>query len=137
MQTALLPNHLASLHEYQSPEDVKEEALRILALFFFEEGSELDVGDEDGILFFFAGFLARAEAKRLKCDSCIKMFAKEKKTPMIHLAEDLGDEKEKFLQQVNRGGLFTPTDALYVCVLHARQLYKEVFDIHHQSPLIQ
>ena len=31
-------------------------------------------------------------------------------------------------EQINRGGLFTPTDALYVCVLHARQLYKEVFD---------
>ena len=29
---------------------------------------------------------------------------------------------------MNCGGLFTPTDSLYVCVLHARQLYKEVFD---------
>ena len=84
--------------------------------------------NEEGILFFFAGFLARAESKRLKCEPCVNLFAKDRKTPIVHLDEDLGDEKERFLQQVNRGGLFTPTDSLYICVLHARQLYKEIFD---------
>ena len=94
----------------------------------FDFGSEFNVANEEGILFFFAGFLARAEAKRLKCNSCVSLFAKSRETPEIQLDADLGDHKSKFLEQINRGGLFTPTDALYVCVLHARQLYKEVFD---------
>ena len=112
----------------QSQEDTQEEAKKLLALISFDFGSELNVANEEGILFFFAGFLARAEAKRLNCDSCVNLFAKERKTPIIHLDDDLGDSKDRFLQQINGGGLFTPTDSLYICVLHARQLFKEVFD---------
>ena len=112
----------------KTSEDTLEEAKNMLQLISFDFDNLDSVGDEEGILYFFAGFLARAESKLLKCESCIDLFVLNKNTPNIQLDNNLGESKAKFLQQITRGGLFTPTDALYVCVLHARQLHKEVFD---------
>ena len=112
----------------QDPKNVLAEAIQLLSHLSFEFGSEFNVDSEGGILYFIAGFLARAEVKRVKCESCASLFCKSKDTPEIELDNDLGDSKEKFLEQINRGGLFTPSDLLYVCVLHARQLYKEIHD---------
>ena len=89
--------------------------------------SQSNVDHEEGILFYIAGFLSRAEVKRLKCDSCLSMFVKSKSPPDI-VYENLDSSKSAFLDQVNRGGLFTPTDIVYISVLHARQLYKKIFD---------
>ena len=120
------------LKNSKSQEDTDEEARKLLSLLSFDFGTEFDVGDEEGILFFFAGFLARAESKVITCESCIALFVLSKDPPKINfgevLGDDPGDSKAKFLKAINRGGLFTPTDALYICVLHARQLYNEVFD---------
>ena len=117
----------------KTPVDIQEEERKFLELLTFDFGTEFKVGDEEGILFFFAGFCARSEAKNLKCESCIALFVLSKDVPSINFDaacfdDNLGEKRAKFIQQINRGGLFTPTDALYVCVLHARQLYKEVFD---------
>ena len=119
----------AVMKSSKTSEDTLEEAKNMLQLISFDFGTELsNIGDEEGILFFFAGFLARAESKVLKCESCIDLFVLDKSSPNIQLDNDLGESRAKFLDQINRGGLFTPTDALYVCVLHARKLYKEVCD---------
>ena len=32
------------------------------------------------------------------------------------------------MEQVNRGGLCTPSDSIYICVLYARQLFQKFFD---------
>ena len=112
----------------KTSEDTLEEAKNMLQLISFDFDDLDSVSDEEGILYFFAGFLARAESKVLKCESCIDLFVLSKNSPNIQLDNDLGESKAKFLEQINRGGLFTPTDALYVFVLHARQLYKEVCD---------
>ena len=98
-----------------------------MSLLTFDFGSEIDVGDEEGILFFIAGFLSKSEIKKLSCESCTQLFIKSRETPEIDIG-DLGDKKEEFLDQINCGGLCTPSDLLYVCVLHARQLFKEIFD---------
>ena len=117
----------------KTPVDIQEEERKFLELLTFDFGTEFKVGDEEGILFFFAGFCARSEAKNLKCESCIALFVLSKVAPDINFDaacfdDNLGESRAKFIQQINRGGHFTPTDALYVCMLHARQLYKEVFD---------
>ena len=117
----------------KTPVDIQEEERKFLELLTFDFGTEFKVGDEEGILFFFAGFCARSEAKNLKCESCVALFVLSKDVPNINFdaacfGDNLGESRAKFIAQINRGGLFTPTDALYVCVLHARQLYKEVFD---------
>ena len=118
----------AVMKSSKTSEDTLEEAKNMLQLISFDFDDLDSVSDEEGILYFFAGFLARAESKVLKCESCIDLFVLNKSSPNIQLDNDLGEKRDKFLKQITRGGLFTPTDALYVCVLHARQLHKEVFD---------
>ena len=132
IQTLIKFGHLsfkeacAVMNSSQTQEDTLEEARNMLQLLSFDFGHLDNVGDEEGILYFFAGFLARAESKLLKCESCIDLFVLSRNSPNIQLDNDLGEKRDKFLKQITRGGLFTPTDPLYVCVLHARQLYKEV-----------
>ena len=89
---------------------------------------EFRVDDGEAILFYIAGFLACSEVKALSCESCIPLFAKSKNTPIIEFSDDLGVKKEEFLNQINRGGLYTPSDAMYILVLFARQLFKQIFD---------
>lgn len=46
--------------------------------------------------------------------------------------EDVTDQlsvsaKERFLNSINRGGLVTPSDLVYLCVLHALKLHNKIF----------
>ena len=64
----------------------------------------------------------------MSCESCTTLFIKSREKTKINFEQDLSDKKEQFLEQINRGGLCTPSDLVYVCVLHAKQLFKEIFD---------
>ena len=108
-------------------EDIEKEANKLMEMLGDFE-IEFRVNDEEAILFYIAGFLACSEVKALSCESCIPLFAKSKNTPIIEFSEDLGVKKEEFLYQINRGGLYTPSDAMYILVLFARQLFKQIFD---------
>ena len=101
------------------------------------EQIKADVGDE-AIIFYVSGYTAFKEMKRSNCDSCVSLLAKEKEAPVIcfdleepkisgqevdsasneanSLAED---EKKNFLDKINRGGLCTPSDLVYITCLHA------------------
>ena len=108
-------------------EDTEKEAKKLMEMLGDFE-IEFRVNDEEAILFYIAGFLACSEVKGLSCEKCTPLFAKSKNTPIIDFSDDLGDKKEEFLKQINRGGLFTPSDAMYILVLFARQLFKQIFD---------
>ena len=109
-------------------EEIEEDARWLLSDINIDFVVNFDMNHEAGIIFYVAGYIARTESKALKCESCTCLFVKSKDTPEIHLDDDLGDKKEKFLEQINRGGLFTPSDSLYVCVLYGRELFKKVYD---------
>ena len=114
----------------ENTEDIEKEAKKLLELLGDFE-IEFRLNDEEAILFYIAGFCAASEVKNLTCESCTPLFAKSKNTPIYEFEEDLGDfghMKEEFLNQINRGGLFTPSDAMYILVLFARQLNKKIFD---------
>ena len=109
-------------------EEIEEDARWLLSDINIDFVVNFDMNLEAGILFYIAGYIARTESKALKCESCTCLFVKSKDTPEIQLDDDLGDKKEKFLELINRGGLFTPSDSLYVCVLYGRELFKKVYD---------
>ena len=116
------------LKSAQRSEDTELEAHKLLLKigYFFEV--DFDVNGEEGILYYVAGFASKAELKRISCSSCTPLFVKSKDTPNIELDNDLGERKGMFLEQINRGGLCTPSDAMFVCVLYARRLYEKIFD---------
>ena len=109
--------------------DFKNEAQTVINMVGSDFETDFEANDEEGILYFTAGFVARGEAKKLKkCDSCLNLFVKSKEPPKIDFDSDLGDKKRDFMDQINRGGLCTPTDSVYISVLHARQLYNEIHE---------
>ena len=85
----------------QSSEDVEEEAKELLALLGEDFEIDFNVKNENGILYYVAGFLSRSELKRLSCASCKCLFAKSSESPEIHFDEDLGEERDKLLEQIN------------------------------------
>ena len=46
---------------------------------------------------------------------------KSRDAPEIHFDDDLGDKKEEYLERINRGGLFTPSEKKVNLKLKARQ----------------
>lgn len=115
----------------QPTEDTTKEAKDLLTLLGFDFEVEFDVKDEQAILFYIAGFLAFSELKKISCEFCICLFAKSKDAPTIDFDNEIGDLeylKAEFLEQINRGGLCTPSDSMYICVLYARQLFQKIFD---------
>ena len=112
----------------KNSEEIEKNAKELLACIDIDFEIEFSVNNEKGILYYIAGFLSKAELKRISCASCKSLFVKSTDTPKIDLDEDLSDNREKLLEQINRGGLCTPSDSMYICVLYARQLYKKIFD---------
>ena len=112
----------------KSSDDLLEEAERFLTAIDIDFRVDFDVENEEGILFYIAGYCARGVIKSLKCDSCSCLFMKSRDAPEIQFDDDLGDKKEEYLEMINRGGLFTPSDSLYICVLYARKLFQKIHD---------
>ena len=71
--------------------------------------------------------------KRVKCVPCINLLVKSKQAPVLEIASESGEgeydaTKEQFLKSINRGGLVTPTELVYLVCVHALQLHDELFD---------
>ena len=114
----------------QRSEDTEKEARDLLTLIGFDFQVEFDVKDEQAILFYVARFLSFGELKKISCESCISLFAKSKDAPKIEFAADadFSTLRAEFLEQINRGGLCTPSDSMYICILYASQLFQKIFD---------
>lgn len=90
-----------------------------------------DPGDQN-IIFYIAGFLALNISKKLKCQDCKSLCISTEKVPALTFAEDervnLTDQETEvratFLKQINRGGLCTPTDLLYISCLYIWNFYQ-------------
>ena len=98
-----------------------------------ELSAECKLSGEEGVVFYVAGYIARSILKKNKCESCQSLLIQSLSSPEICFAdEDSGEKNAKtrmeFLQSVDRGGLVTPSELVYLTCMHALQLKKEVFD---------
>ena len=90
--------------------------------------------DDKAILLYISGYISRSLTKQVKCASCHKLLVKDNATPSLTLASDcLHDEnevtaKENFLNTINRGGLCTPSEILFLLTLHAQELFNLIFE---------
>jgi hypothetical protein len=105
------------------------------------DGDELtveckDPGDQN-IIFYIAGFIARSITKNSKCQDCKDLYIASDEVPALTFAEaGSGGSTEQeaamratFLEQVNRGGLCTPTDLVYLSCLYIWNFY-QTLDAH-------
>ena len=78
--------------------------------------------EDENILYYVSGFVAKSVRKNLKCERCQDLLVSSLKTPTVQFSGEVSDEfvheKDHFLKQLNRGGLCTPSDLCFVCCVH-------------------
>lgn len=121
-------------------ENIEGAALELAATVCLTPSNHLQSLEDDNVLFYVAGYLARSLAKRTTCTSCSELVTQGKET-LVPVFENEDNEsgnsdREKFLIQVNRGGLSRPTDLLFICCVHAYGFYNEIMDNEEAKKLI-
>jgi hypothetical protein len=113
---------------------VQDEADNLYALLPVENLSsdfQLHEGEE-GVVYYVAGYISRSILKRTKCEPCHELLIKSLEPPEIEIGQEERAEdrkaKEDFLRSVDRGGLVTPSELVYIVCVHAIQLKEEIFD---------
>jgi hypothetical protein len=83
------------------------------------------------IVFFIAGYVSRSAIKSTACSGCKGMLSKS--NDLTHLQfEEPGtsaekEAREEYVSLINRGGLVSPSDLVYVTCVHAIQLNQFIF----------
>ena len=121
----------------ESSEEDREADANIKAQFLQELGllEEEEVPmDDQNILFVVSGYIARSLGKRLACKDCLSILKDEKKpTPEVDIQVEDNEptseeslEKRRFLDQINRGGLCSPSDLLFMSTLQIWGIYQQI-----------
>ena len=92
--------------------------------------------DDSNIIFVLAGYCTRSVMRslpsKLSCKDCVSLLIKSTDVPEISMEDEneLTPEeslaKDTFLKQINRGGLFTPTDLSFIGCIHIHQFYGQL-----------
>ncbi len=111
---------------------VDNEADTLFQMLDLDDQLDFSCMEEDkNIIFYVAGYIARSICKQTRCSSCVTLLKSEKNVPEVKVTEQeenqeskgLEDDKQKLIEQINRGGLFYPSDFVYVLALHAWKLF--------------
>ncbi|TRY67795.1 hypothetical protein TCAL_15882, partial [Tigriopus californicus] len=101
-------------------EETKESVRILLAALPAEPVSSTDFKEQEGIIFYVAGFISRCLLKVKKCEDCSELVIQSKGSPSIQFENvfdnclsDFKLASKDFTDQVNRGGLMTPSDLIH------------------------
>ncbi|TRY80306.1 hypothetical protein TCAL_15477, partial [Tigriopus californicus] len=116
-------------------EEIKESVRILLAALPAEPISSTDFKEQEGIIFYVAGFISRCLLKVKKCEDFYELVIQSQGPPSIQF-EDVFDNclsdfklaSKEFTDQVNRGGLMTPSDLIHMTCLCCLQLQCLIFD---------
>jgi len=91
-----------------------------------------DLADEDkNIVFYLAGYLSYCGCKSIPCLSCSCLTKDDGEMPGLEVLGDKSsqeaEEKDLFLELVNRGGLCRPSDLVYILCIHGWSLHSSIF----------
>jgi len=122
-----------------------EKTIRLIALLKFSrlsldeireflevESSQQVPHEEDScIVFYIAGCFAQSISKSLKCTSCASMIKEDGGISVSFEVNysDVAEEKEareRFLNEINRGGLVRPSELFFIACMHTWSFYYQV-----------
>jgi hypothetical protein len=86
------------------------------------------------VLFYLAGFFSRSLMQVTNCDCCKKLLFESTDTPVFDMDFPLDDpeamiSKEKLLSLVNRGGLVSPTDLIFITTVYIYNFVMAIMEI--------
>ncbi len=97
--------------------------------------------DEFKALFYVAGFIVFSLCKSLKqlkdCKDCVSLLVFSDVPPSLLLEEALPEnweqDKGQFVEQVDRGGLVSPSDLIYVSCMIIHLIYEQMFLVKEEK----
>ncbi len=115
----------------EKKEEVIKESFRLTEIIQHDVTDVSGIPEEDAnIVFYVAGCFARSLCKEQKCQECVVLLKKGDDTPTLasekSLTPEMQEESQKFLEQVNRGGLCYPSDLVFVTCLHVWKYYHDI-----------
>ncbi len=90
-----------------------------------------DIGDEN-IIYYVSGYIGRSLIHGLPCSKCQQLVISSHNAPSVVISGGERDNPEdesrmrSFLEQLNRGGLSTPSDICYISCIYIWNLYFEI-----------
>ena len=123
--------------------EVRENA-GVLIEYWHQEGMDIfdDTLEDKGIRYYCAGYVSRALIRKESCHDCKNMLVTDITTPSIQfiaeneIDEEMKSKKEAFLKSINRGGLCTPSDLVYLSCTYVFNFYDKIFKNTTLKPLI-
>ena len=82
---------------------------------------------EANIIYYVAGFIARALKKISKCQKCIDIFGCDEETTGLDI-HGLDEDCTLFVNSINRGGLVKTSEIIYSSCIASWNIYKKIMD---------
>jgi hypothetical protein len=106
----------------------------LLSLLPMDDLPEDLIAQQAGIIYYVAGYIARSISKQVKKECCMCLFTSNSSRPELAIEEEPRNLeeiqlKEDFTRLVNRGGLLSPSDSLFVICFNAFKLRHKIFSI--------
>ena len=98
----------------------------------------LEKMEDENILFYISGYFARSLSKSLSCEDCSSFVKQSRKLPALAF-EDIepdDEEKRKFIQQIDRGGVSFPTEKFYGISLLIWNTYSQIIKNYEAKSLL-
>ena len=87
-----------------------------------------DVADKN-IIFYVAGYIARSVSRELRCTDCRDICVAQNDEPEqnfypLNTTDQQASSRASILEQINRGGLCTPSQTVYTSTLYNWNFYQ-------------
>jgi hypothetical protein len=108
-------------------QDEADKLLKILDITKLE--TNVTKIEDQNIVFYVAGYCGYSVSKRLKCEECCNSLKADRDHPPLSFVpgeEDNGGQKKKFVEAINRGGLFFPSDQTFLVSLFSWTFYSQI-----------
>ena len=118
-------------------ENEKEEKLDSETLVLIDtlesDMSDPELSDADSnVLYFVSGYISRGLLSKLKCTYCSELIAKSKNVPEIRFIGECSESSltcySQLLNAINRGGLVTPSDMIFLATVQCWKLYSKILE---------
>ena len=110
---------------------IRRDVITIAALRTSDFIDTSSLGDRNGI-YFVSGYMSKSLMKTVNCKDCCDMLVESTDSPDNLLEEEEEEdenlEESRFTALINRGGLMTPSDLMFMASLYAWNFYQALRD---------
>lgn len=78
------------------------------------------------IIYYVSGYIARSVSRATKCKACSETLSNLEDLPQMNMEDEIPEAARIFFDMVNRGGLKTPSEFVFMLTVHCWRVYEEM-----------